>query len=524
LATAQLNVTDVVALKYPTAVRLVLNTVSNFVGQGIVLLVTFFSTPYVTRKLGATQYGTLNLLIICIFSVSLLNLGINTSLVKYLAELMPKGEMGEVQRYFSTALTVLVGIGLLVAVLIFASAGAIVHHFFKDTGEFTSATYVALRIASIAFVLQFLTQVLLSVAAGVQRFEILNIVGTASDTARLLGMIVVVYLGGGLVALMALLMVVSLCTCTTYAFVAKALAPQLSLRPGFSVRHLRALVTHSKFVLVGNAGRQLVGSADNVIIGYCLPVSALAYYGISYSIAQRLWTLVGNVASVVFPAASAFSGSDDQAHVQELYLRGTKIAAAAACFPALALAIFSRELMLYWLSPEYAANGARVLACLSLGFLVNSFSFVPYQTLQSTHYAATTAKGSVGYALINVVMFLLLIPRYGIVGASSAFLLSQFAFVPWFTRLANQRIGVPHSAVISSYAKVFVVAAASCAITWTGRFLVHSLISLGLVVGVGFSLYLILAYSLVLDRRERTACKLLLQQATCFVGSVTSIN
>ena len=495
------------AVRSPSGVRLVLNTASTFVGQAVVLIVTFLSIPYVTRELGSAQYGTLSLLIICVYSGSILNLGINISLVKYLAELMPKGEMENVQKYFGTALTALVGLGLLVGVAIFTAAEPIVRHFINDNGQFSAAAHLALRISSLAFVLQFLAQVLIAVLAGAQRLEIVSAVNSTAETLRLIGTVVIVCLGGKLVALMSLTVAVGVGTCLVYYVAAKRLEPRLRLRPSFSLPHFRSLINHSKFVLIGNTSRQLVGSADNLLIGYSLPVANLAYYGIAFSIAQRLWTLVGNVANVVFPAASAFSGSNQDSQVKELYLRSTKIAAAAGCFPALALAVFSREFMFYWLSSEFSTHGAIVLALLSIGVLVNSFSFVPYQTLQSTTHAAVTAKGSILYAAINIVMFILLIPHFGLTGAAVAFLISQFAFVPLFTFMADRLIGVPHSAVLAGYARVFTVALSACALIWLCRGVVHSLVSLGLLVGAGLALYTALTYRFVFDDRERGACR-----------------
>ena len=114
------------SVAHSTGSRLLQNTVSNVAGQIFIAVLTLFSTPYITRKLGATQYGALSLLMTYLFAFSLLNLGINASLVKYMAELMPKGRMEEVQKYFSTSLTVLVGIGILIGVFVCTLAPVIV--------------------------------------------------------------------------------------------------------------------------------------------------------------------------------------------------------------------------------------------------------------------------------------------------------------------------------------------------------------------------------------------------------------
>jgi len=175
------------SVTHSTGSRLLQNTVSNVLGQVFIALLTLFSTPYITRKLGATQYGALSLLMTFLFAFSLLNLGINASLVKYMAELMPKGRMEDVQTYFSTSLTVLVGIGAAIGVFVCILAPLIVRSSFKGPEELTESAVLALRIASLAFILQFLTQVLSAVPTAAQRFEIVNLVRAGTEALRILG-------------------------------------------------------------------------------------------------------------------------------------------------------------------------------------------------------------------------------------------------------------------------------------------------------------------------------------------------
>jgi O-antigen/teichoic acid export membrane protein len=497
---------------------LVQNTASNFAGQVIITLLAFFSTPYITHKLGASQYGALSLLMTYLFAFSLLNLGMNASLVKYLAELLPKNHTREMQQYLSTSLTVLVGIGAGIAGLVFVLAGTIVRHCFKGSAGLAPSTVLALRIASVAFILQFLIQVASSVPAAAQRFEIINLVRAGSEALRIIVTVVLLFLGFGLPSLMAVVIFASLCACLAYGLASKRLMPALRLRPGFSSRHFRSLLGHSRYVLVVNLSNQLVGTMDSFLIGAFLPIANVAYYVISYTLAQRLWTFVGNLISVVFPAASAFSGAERQDRVRELYLRGMKVAAAAGCFPALALCLFSRSFLLYWLGPDYAKEGAVVLSLLALGFLVNSFTYVPYQVLQSTHYADTAAKGAVVYGAVNLTLFVLLIPRFGIVGAAIAFLLGQILFVPWFVRKSNRLLGVRWRALFAaSYARVFIAASLACSACWFLRAWVDSLLTLASVITAGLLLYVLLAAMLVLDSKERDTCRALVQRWIAFL-------
>jgi len=498
---------------HSTGSRLLQNTISNIAGQVFIAVLTLFSTPYITRKLGATQYGALSLLMTFLFAFSLLNLGINASLVKYMAELMPKGRMEDVQKYFSTSLTVLVGIGVLIGVSVCILAPVIVRTSFKGPKELTESAVLALRIASAAFILQFLTQVLSAVPAAAQRFEIVNLVRAGTESLRIMGTMGLLFLGCGLPSLMGMVLLSSLVGCTVFAIVSKRLIPTLSLAPGFSKGYLRSLVRHSKYIVLTNASNQAVSAADTFLIGFFLPIANVAYYAIAYTLAQRMWTFVANIVSVVFPAASAFSGAEQGEHLKELYIRATKIGVAVGCFPAVAICVFSRPFLLSWLGSEYAREGSTALALLTLGFLINSFSYVAYQVLQGTRHARIAAIGSVTYMFVNLMLFLILIPTFGILGASAGFLIAQLLFVPWFIGKANDLIGVPWRPMLrEAYLPAFVCASTAAVICLAFLGWVHSFLMLAIAVLSGMLVYTALGIPLILDARDRAAGRLMLER------------
>jgi O-antigen/teichoic acid export membrane protein len=493
--------------------RLIQNSAANFCGQAVIVGLTFLATPYITRKLGPSGYGALSLLMAYLFSFSLLNLGMNASLVKFLAELIPERRWHDVQGYFSTSFAALVTVGLVAGAAVWSLAGVIVKRCFTASGGLESSAVMALRIASIAFVLQFLCQVLSAVPAAAQRFEVLSLIRAGSESLRILGTVALLWVGRGLPALMGMVVFAVGVSTFAYAVAAKKLIPNVRLAPGWSKPHLRSLLGHSKFVLVVNASNQLVGTVDSFLIGFFLPVANVAYYGIAYALAQRLWVFLANIVSVVFPAASAFSGASDQRRFKELYLRGMKVTAMAGAFPSLALCIYGSPFLRFWLGPDYAQKGAPVLILVALGFLLNSFSFVAYQVWQSTHRVNFAARASLIYSLLNLTAFLVLIPRFGILGAAAGFLISQALFVPWFVHRTNVMLGVRWGELLmSSYLGSFASAGVAGLVCLTLLGLLHSLVSLVVAVGVGAVVYMSLSAVLVLDQRDRDAVRLLLRR------------
>jgi O-antigen/teichoic acid export membrane protein len=165
------------------------------------------------------------------------------------------------------------------------------------------------------------------------------------------------------------------------------------------------------------------------------------------------------------------------------------------------------------LGPEYADHGALVLSLLILGFMVNAFSLVAYQVLQSTHYVSTAARASVVYVIVNVAMFVVCIPKFGLAGASAGFLAAQLLFVPWFVMKANRLLEVKwRQLIFAAYLRVFLISLGACGISWLFHPWVHSLFTLGVAVAVGLCSYALLTYLLVLDEQERTACRHLIRR------------
>lgn len=491
------------------ATRLVRNTVANFAGQGISVLLVFFSVPFIAHRLGSNLYGYFVLLMTFLGALHLLNLGINTTLVKYIGELLPQGEFREIEFYLGTSLTVFLGCGLVVAVPVCLGAPWMATHLLSESKRIDPILVVCFRIAGGAFFLRFVSQALSATTFGVQRFDLVNLINCGVETGRTLGSIAILYFSSySLPGVMAITVAADLASCGAYFVAGRALLPAVHLRPMLSRPHLRSLVQFSKFVLIGNVSSRLVNSADNFLIAYFMPLSNVAFYGVPYAIGQKLWTVVGNVASTVFPAASGFFGAGDRQQLSELYLRGSKATVALVCFPALALCILGRVFLVYWMSPEFAEKSAIVLRLLSLGFLLNASALVSYLFLQATRFPDIAARFSGIYAAVNVSLFVILIPRFGIGGAAAGFVAAQILVLPWMVRTTNRLLGLDcksflRAAWLPAVPALLLASMALLALLpWA-----TSLLRVCAAGAAGLLVYALLGWFTVLDGRERRACR-----------------
>jgi len=75
-----------------TGTRLARNTVLNFIGQALPLLVGILVIPFIIRSLGTERFGILTLAWIVIGYFSLFDMGLSRATTKFVAEIISRGK------------------------------------------------------------------------------------------------------------------------------------------------------------------------------------------------------------------------------------------------------------------------------------------------------------------------------------------------------------------------------------------------------------------------------------------------
>jgi O-antigen/teichoic acid export membrane protein len=298
--------------------------------------------------------------------------------------------------------------------------------------------------------------------------------------------------------------------------VARRVVPGLSWRPCFSPVHIRTMVGFSKYVIISNTSVRVFHSVDKILLGYFLPASSVAFYAVPYSLGQRLGNLAGNITSTVFPAASALMARAGDVRLSELYLRGTKSVAACVCFPALAICLLSREILTHWIDPDFARHATVPLQILTVGFLMNCLSYMPYVVIQATGQPEIAARFTSFNAGLSIALFLCLIPSFGTVGAAVGFLFSQLVCIPWFIHRINGELGIKWLEFSRGLNSVLLASGLGCLLLTLLRPWIVSLWSLGMTISVALVAYAILVALFVLDSKERATCLAVMDQALPF--------
>jgi len=127
-----------------------------------------------------------------------------------------------------------------------------------------------------------------------------------------------------------------------------------------------------------------------------------------------------------------------------------KLVAALVLPLAALLIVFAEPILRIWVGASFAHESADPLRVLAAGYAVNAFSTVPALACDSMGRPRVTSAFSVLSGVLNISLSLVLIPRFGILGASFAILINSVVLVPIFIVYVHRRVlGIPIRTLLS---------------------------------------------------------------------------
>ncbi len=484
--------------------RLIANTLLNFLGQLYVLVLGFAVVPYVVHRLGPELYGVLAMVAVLGGFGTALNLGMGTALAKYTSELYWQHNFRRICVLVQTAVTICAVAGLFVCWIVMGTRTTLATLLFHGDATIESVVGMALYVTGFGFLFSLVSDALAGIPIGMQRFDIFTRMNVLVATVRNLGMVLILALGLYAKAILLVYFLSGLVGLMGYAYHARRLIPGLSLRPRLAWAEFRQLVGFSAPVLLAGISALVVYRLDRVLVAYFLPISAVTFYMMPYMLAEKTSTAVSNVTSVVFPLASELFAMQAREKLRELYVRATKMAILVGLPVTTILLALPAQILQWWVGPEFAARGVLTLRLLAVGFLFNILGYVPFVVAQGMGQPWVSTNFALVNGAINLALFLLLIPRFGIVGAAAGFLLSEVVVIPFLIGKINRVLGVSWRLVISrSYLRPFACGLVAFGVLRVFQAQASSLLRLILCFGLGLLTYALLAFATVIDKRER---------------------
>jgi O-antigen/teichoic acid export membrane protein len=468
------------------------NVGSSWFALGLNILVGLFLSPYILHHLGDDAFG----LWVLIFSVTgyygLFDLGIRSSIIRYVAKYSTVDENEELNRLVNTAFFTYSGIGA-VAILITIAVSFYVGSIFRISGDsLYLARWLFLMVGS-AVALGFPLGVFGGILEGLQRFYVLNINNMSATILRALLIVVALQRGRGLLTVAFITVALPLLANMVNAVVALRL---LRLRFGFehlNRESLRRIASYSGTTFIIIVAVRLRFKTDAIVIGTFVSSAAITYFTIGSRLVDYAGEVVGGLAQVFVPMSSQSDATGDLMGLRRIFVAGNR-ACALIIFPMAAiLIILGKSVIEAWVGARYIAASYPVLLVLVIPSTLMLAQSASGRVLYGMAKHKTLAIVTLMEGCANLFLSILLVRRFGILGDAVGTAIPLFCTTLFFMprhlcRVLKMSIGVY---LRQAFLLPLMLCAPLVAVLLLMRhwFIAHNYFQLAIHLGVGSAVY-----------------------------------
>ena len=369
--------------------------------------------PIITNLLGADSYGVWTTVL------AFVGLLVSTGAIHLHGSLIRFGANDDDGQAYSDTLFFVVVLATVISTILVLLGHAIDLEFLFDDWEFDQTGLV------VGSALLIFSNMLMRININFPRsrgrvklYELLTIFQTAVETIAL---ILIFFLGGSVVSGIFGLAAVGLGI--NLLFVITIFAKFSPPRP--RITNFEKYVRYGVPMVPNSLSKRIITNADKYLILYFISPTAVGIYAVAHSICSSLTNFSTVLRPTLYPSVSKAWDEGETEEIQNLYslvFRYYSILAIPAFF---GISYLAYEAVRLLSTPEIAEQGSILVPILAFAYLLRGFDKSLVYILTSAKKTTLTAKATMISAVANVVLNVVLITRYGILGAAVATAISH---------------------------------------------------------------------------------------------------
>ncbi|MGD1216041.1 MAG: flippase [Terriglobales bacterium] len=423
--------------------QIIRNVGSSWSALAVNVAVGIFLSPFILHRLGDAAFGVW----VLIFSVTgyygLFDLGIRSSIIRYVSKYTATDDREKLTQFVNTALFSYTGIGV-VSMGLTALLSSSVEHLFKIPPEMHSQARLLLLMVGASVSLGFPLGVFGGMLEGLQRFYILNWTSIGATLARAALIVYFLNRGYGLLTVALLTVGLPLFSSILRGIVVFRLCPvPLGLKhvDRASFRHMANYGGTTFLVLVAS---RLRFRTDELVLGTMMSTVAVAWFNIGARIVDYAQEFVSSLAQVFVPMSSESEAKGNLDRVRKIYVAGNR-ACAFLILPITAiLIIMGKHIIRIWVGARYIPHSYPVLVVMIIPFTLMLSQAASARVLFGLGKHQILAAITVIEGIANLMLSIALVPPLGIVGdALGTAIPLSFTCLVFLPRHMKKQIGVP---------------------------------------------------------------------------------
>jgi O-antigen/teichoic acid export membrane protein len=394
------------------------NVLFNWFGTIVNMAVGFFLSPFILHRLGNVAYGVWVLAISVVAYLSLLDLGMQSSVLRFVS----KGHTKRDHQGASDAISAALWVRLQISALVLLLSGVLAAVFplvFKVPAELASDARKAILLIGLNAALSMSIGVIGGVLSALNRYDLQNYVSLVQSAVRVTGVVIVLRSGHGIVAIAICEVIAGIVGNLLLVSIARRLYPELRIKLRKPKREtLRQIWAYSSYAFLNTVAVQLVYQTDNLVVGAFVSTAAVTFYAIANNLCRLANQAVGAMGATFVPAASTYEAAGDSNSLLMLYKNGTRATLIVSLPILITFILRGSSFIGLWMGPQYAHSSGMVLAILSVAMFFMFANRAAGSIAFGIEKHKTGAIWGIGEGVANLTLSIILVHWYGIYGVA----------------------------------------------------------------------------------------------------------
>ncbi len=392
--------------------RLAVNVITSWLSHLLIIVTGFFMPRVIDAQLGQSIVGIWDFAWSLVAYLSLAQLGIGSSLNRFVANFRAQNENEKLQTAISTVTLIQFIISLFIATVIATIAYFLPSWYHDRLGEDVYTAQLVVLFLGLAIAAQFLFDTSRGVLTGSHRWDLYNALYSGTQLICSLIMISALLLGHGLVTISLIYLSMITVEGIARSLLALKICPQSRFRfSAISIAFAKEITSFGLKAFTMGISGIIVIQGCNIMVASTIGHAALAIIARPNALIRHIQTFITRFTFVLTPMAGPIMSQEGPEALRAFTLDCTRYGLAFTLPIITLFGFYGDELIYVWMGPHYVNQN--LVHILALGFALSLSQGSMTRIMIGLNYHGKAAFITIGLSLPMFAIGLLIIEKVG---------------------------------------------------------------------------------------------------------------
>lgn len=403
------------------------NIFSNYAFLFLSIVIALLMSPFIVHTLGDFFYGVWSIVAAITGYFSVLDLGINRAIVRYVSKYDAERNVTKLNVFFNTVFVIFCIVAFFIVVLTLILT--IFFDSFIDLKEHVDLSRAVLFVCGMDFALSFPAGVIYAILIAKQKHTAANKINIINSILRNIAIYVSLLYFPNILVLAFCNVIFNVMRNIYVVLEAKKIAPEIMYRPSlFSKDEMGYIFNYSIYSFAVSMSSRVINFTDELVVGFFLKVSDVTYYAIVVNLITYFEKIILAGVSVFVPYISQLESSRDQATIENTFFIGFRFTLLSTLFIYYGILFLGKPFINLWMGEVYGAIAFPILIVLSTAKMISLGQSMTMARLFGTSNHKFFAMINTLEAFSNVFFTIILVNKYQLIGVAIGTLIPCVVF------------------------------------------------------------------------------------------------